>query len=158
MKTLIAYTTKHGATKNTAHYIMELLGHDSIDIFNLHKKRPNIDEYERIILGASVHAGKIQGRMKRFIRRNKNILTKKELGLYLCCMHTGETAQNQFDDNYPEFLRQHAKACAIVGGSFNLDAMNIMERAIVKKVANIDNSVNRIDKDKIEQFVDKINK
>lgn len=94
--------------------------------------------------------------MKRFLHRNKKTLAEKEIGLYLCCMHTGETAQKQFDDNYPEVLRQHAKATAIVGGSFDFEAMNMMERAIVKKVANINESVNKIDKKEIEKFVEQL--
>lgn len=153
MKTLIAYTTQHGATKNTATYISELLEANSIEICDLRKNKPKLNEYDRIILGASIHAGKIQRRMKRFMHRNKKTLAEKEIGLYLCCMHTGDTAQKQFDDNYPEDLRQHAKATAIVGGSFDFEAMNMMERAIVKKVANINESVNKLDKEKIEQFV-----
>lgn len=157
IKTLIAYTTKHGTTRLTAGYIAEFLGNE-VEMCDIRKNRPNLDDYDRIIIGASIHASKIQKRMKRFLRKNKDTLLKKELGLYLCCMYTGETAQTQFIENYPEELRNHAKSSAIVGGAFDFEEMNIMERAIVKKVANIETSVNKIDRNEIKQFVTQLEK
>ena len=71
-------------------------------------------------------------------------------------MEEGETAQKQFDEAYPAELRDHATASGFFGGAFNFERMNFLEKAIVKKVAKVSESVSKIRDDNILQFASKI--
>lgn len=64
-----------------------------------------------------------------------------------------EEAENQFKSAYPEILRNHAISSKVMGGEFRFDKMNFFERAIVKKIAGISESVSKIDEAKIQEFV-----
>ena len=97
----------------------------------------------------------MQKGIKKFCQKNFNMLLKKRLGLFLCCMEEGETAQKQFDEAYSEELRNHVAAAGLFGGEFDFNKMNFFERAIVKKVANISENVSKLKEETIHQFASK---
>jgi menaquinone-dependent protoporphyrinogen oxidase len=67
-------------------------------------------------------------------------------------MEEGEKAQVQFANAYPAELREHASATGLFGGEFNLDMMNFLEKAIVKKVAGVTDNVSKINEEQIKKF------
>ena len=151
MNTLIAFTTRHGCTEDAAHTLAELLGGD-VTLVNLKKNRkPDLSQYDTVILGGSIHVGKIQSQMRKFVEKNLETLMKKQVGLYVCCMEENQ-AQQQFDNAFPEELRKHAAAKSIFGGAFNFERMNFLERKIIQKIANVSESVFKIDDDEIKRF------
>ena len=136
-----------------------LKGHmeDGTEMFNLKKEKiKNLDHYDTIIIGGSIHAGKIQRRMKLFCEKNREQLLSKKLGLYLCCMEEGDTAHQQFDNAYSKELRQHAMATGLFGGEFDFDRMGALAKTIVKKVAKTNDSVSKLHLDRIEDFAAKM--
>lgn len=156
MKTIIIYMTSHGCAEKSAGVLKERLGSD-VDVCNLKKDTPpDLGIYDTVIIGGSIHAGRVQGKLKKFCAAQAEILEKKRLGLYLCCMETGEKAQKQFDDAYPEGLRKKAIACGLFGGEFNFDKMNFIEKVIVKKVANVTESVSHFHMQAVEDFAKKM--
>jgi menaquinone-dependent protoporphyrinogen oxidase len=156
VKTAIVYMTKHGCTEKAARILNEKLAGE-VKAFDLKSDgEPDLSAYDTVIIGGSIHAGKIQGRLKNFMEMRREELLTKRLGLYLCCMFEGETAQKQFEEAYPPELRDHASAAGLFGGEFDFSKMNFFERKIVKKVANIDESVSRINSGAIEEFADEI--
>jgi menaquinone-dependent protoporphyrinogen oxidase len=158
MKTLIAYSTTHGCTEKTAQKLKEHLGKE-VDLVNLKKNpKPIVGNYDRIIIGGSIHAGRIQKRITEFCRENLTILQEKELGLYICCMEEGEKASIQFADAYPEVLRRKAKVTACFGGEFDFDKMSLFQRLIVKKVAKIEHSTSKVDYEAIQNFSKKMDR
>jgi menaquinone-dependent protoporphyrinogen oxidase len=155
MSTLIAYMTRHGCAEKAAE-LLEGKMNDDVAIINLKKdSKPDLSKFDTIIIGGSIHAGQIQNRIKKFCQKNLNTLLKKRLGLFLCCMEEGETAQKQFEDAYSEELRNHAAAKGLFGGEFDLNRMNFFERAIVKKAANISENVSKLNEAAIYQFASK---
>ncbi len=128
-----------------------------VSLINLKKDRnPDIACYDTIIVGGSIHAGKIQKDIRRFCESNSYTLLQKSLGLYICHMQEGETAQREFDDAYPEELRAHAVATGLFGGEFDFEKMNFIERTIVHKIAKIEDSVSRIDVEAVRAFVEEV--
>jgi menaquinone-dependent protoporphyrinogen oxidase len=157
MSTLIFYATRHGCTEKAAEILKSKLD-DDVTIINLKKnKKPDLSVFDTIIIGGSIHAGQMQGNLKKFCLKNLDSLMKKPLGLFLCCMEEGEKAQQQFDEAYPQELRNHASATGLFGGAFDFDRMNFFERAIVKKVAKIDTSVSNIKEENIQLFAAHLN-
>jgi menaquinone-dependent protoporphyrinogen oxidase len=153
MRTAIVYASKHGTTEKMAQMIQKDLGEDKAQLFNLKEER-NIDlnQFEQIIIGGSIHAGQIQKRIKDFCEHNTVDLLQKRLGLFLCCMDE-KRAEEQFNNAYPETLRSHAISKKVLGGEFLFEKMNFFERAIVKKIAKVNESQHNIDEEKVREFV-----
>lgn len=156
MSTLIAYCTKHGCTEESAHALQQQLTGD-VTLVNLKKNgNPELEPFDTVIIGGSIHMGKIQSRVRKFIEKNLGELLKKSVGLYVSCMEENN-AQQQFDNAFPDELRRHATAQGIFGGAFNFERMNFLERKIVQKVAGATESVFKIDADEIQRFSEAMN-
>ncbi len=155
MSTLIAYMSRHGCTEKAANILSDNID-DETTLVDL-DKMINVDFslFDAVIIGGSIHAGKIQNKVKSFCIDNKSELLKKELGLYLCCFEDGEKAQKQFDSSFIQILRNKSKVIGIFGGEFDFNQMNYMERLIVKKIAKITRSVSRFNKGRVLEFASK---
>lgn len=158
MKTLIVFSTTHGCTAKAAAKLKEHLG-DNTTLINLKEQsNPGLKDFDRVIVGGSIHAGQIQKRVKEFCNKNLNELITKEIGLFICCMEDGETAQKQLLGNYPEELIKNAKATAYFGGEFDFDKMNFFQKMIVKKIAHVDHSTSKMDYEAVRKFSKKMDK
>lgn len=158
MKTLIAYCTTHGCTETVAHELKQLLGQDVV-LCNLKRnKAPELTSFDRVIVGGSIHAGKIQKKIKAFCQQHSTSLKNKELGLFICCMDEGEEAQIHLKNAYSEELLEHAKATACLGGEFNFEKMNFLEKFIVRKVTKVNHSTSKMDKQAIQKFSNRMDR
>ncbi len=158
MKTLIIFMSTHGCTEKV---VNELAGKltGEITIKNLKEdNNPDFQEYERVVIGGSIHAGQIQRKVREFCEINVEKLGQKEIGLFICCMYEGEQAHQQLNNAFPEKLHQYAKTEAILGGEFNFEKMRFFEKLIVKKVAKTDHTVSKVNHDAIEHFAKKLDK
>ncbi|HLO89949.1 MAG: flavodoxin domain-containing protein [Chloroflexota bacterium] len=155
MKSVIIYSTKHGTTKKVAEMISQM-AKEKPELINLKKvKDINLDDYDSIIIGGSIHAGNVQTRIKRFCHDHMLELSTKPLGLFLSCMEE-DKAQEQFDNAYPESLRKAAVSTKLTGGEILLDKMNFLERYIVKKVGKMTETVSNIKEDKVKELVNEM--
>ncbi|MBN2415961.1 flavodoxin [bacterium] len=156
MSTLILYATKHGCTERCAHKIGEHLP-GGAEIRPLKQVNPAIlDKYDTVVLGGSIHAGRVQGAVKKFAARHSAALREKKLGLFICCMEEGEKAQQQLESSFPPDLLKHAVVSSWLGGAFTFERMNPLERAIIKKISGTDRNVEKIDEQKIAAFARRI--
>ncbi|OFX82297.1 MAG: hypothetical protein A2W99_09600 [Bacteroidetes bacterium GWF2_33_16] len=157
MKTAIIYATKHGCTEKCSYTLANELTKDPLLVNLETMKDIDFTQFDLLLLGGSIHAGMINKNLKKFIDKNLNQLIKKKVGLFLCCMEEGEKAQEQFNNAFPEELRNVAKAKGLFGGAFDFEKMNFFEKAIIKKIANIEESVSKIDYKSISSFASEIN-
>lgn len=156
MHTLIVYATKHGCTENCAEILARQLGRE-VKTVNLKKNRlPDLSGFDTIIVGGSIHAGRIQGIIKRFCQNYRDRLMEKRLGLFLCCMEEGDKAQAQFDLAFPDDLKAHAAAKGLLGGVIDFQKMNWLEKAIMKKIAKTDQNIMNIKETEISRFAQSI--
>jgi menaquinone-dependent protoporphyrinogen oxidase len=154
MKTGIIYISKHGTTEKVARSIANQLASDELQLINLRKdKIKDLEKYDRIIIGGSIHVGNVNGKTKKFCETHKDILMNKSLGLFLCCMEKGEKAHEQFAHAFSEDLRAHSLSNGLMGGEFNFDKMNFFEKAIIKKISGNTESVSEINYKAIDEFV-----
>ena len=157
MNSVVLYATRHGCAEEAARQLQNKIN-GSVQLVNVKKDSiPDLSGFDTVIIGGSIHAGRIQSRIKKFCNKNIDLLKQKRLGLYLCCMEEGETAQKQFDEAYPDELRNYAEALGLFGGAFDFEKMNVAERLIVKKVAKISESVFRLNEENILRFATIIN-
>ena len=152
MNTAIVYISRHGSAEKSANLLKEKVNGEVILVNLKYDKIPNLEPFETIIIGGSIHMGRIQEKVKKFCSRFERTLLQKHLGLYLCCMKKGEEAQQQFIDAFPETLRQHAEVKGIFGGEFLFEKMNFLERMIIKKSTGVKESISSIDNRIIDRF------
>ncbi|MDR2009682.1 MAG: flavodoxin domain-containing protein [Bacteroidales bacterium] len=159
MNTAIIYISRYGTTKKVAEKISEYLKNDKIKLIDIDLERsPDISQYDKIILGAGVYAGKISRKIYNFAEKNIEKIILKPLGLYICGMETDEQKLNdELEKAYPPELSKHAKTISCLGGEFRFDKMNFFEKAIIKKIAKTDKNISRIDENAISKFAEKMN-
>jgi len=156
MTYLVIYMSRHGTTAKVAAEVKEKLGSEKTTLVDLEKDQvPSLDEFDTIVIGGSVHAGTIQQELMTFCIRHKTELLKKRLGLFMCFMNN-DLSDLEFEDSFPIDLRRHATAKGFVGGEFLIEKMTGLEKASVKEVKGIDDSVYRLDKKAIQKFIEDI--
>lgn len=158
MKTIIIYTTNHGCTEKAVVELSQKLYGDVLRVDLRDNPSPSIAEFDRVIIGGSIHAGKIQKVVRDYCTSNLDRIQQKEVGLFICCMYEPEIAREEIKNAFPEELHQMAKTEAIFGGEFNFNKMNFMEKMLVKKIANVHESVSKIDHASIEKFASRMEK
>jgi menaquinone-dependent protoporphyrinogen oxidase len=157
MKTLIIYSSRHGTTEKIAVLISEKLESLEVTLINLKfKAKIELHNFDRVIIGGSIHMGQIQKSIKDFINKYQHELLQKQLGLFICCMNE-EKAEEEFRLAFPEKLRNHALATGIMGGELLLEKMNFLERFIVKTVSGQKETASKINFPAIDKFAEAIN-
>jgi len=156
MKTAIIYASSHGTTEKIARQIQDGLGADSTRLINLKETRTvDLSLFDTLIIGGSIHAGQMQGRVKTFCKKNMVDLLQKRVGLFMVGMNEPEF-ETEFNNAFPELLRNHAITSKCVGGEFLFEKMNFFEKLIVKKVSGITENISKINEDKIAELVSEV--
>ena len=155
--TAILYMSKHGTTHKIALLIKELLVEEDITLINLDKQTTrNLNQCTRIIVGGSIHIGRIQKKIQLFCLQNQAVLKSKPLGLFLCCMYEGDKATEQFNNAFPEEIRAAAKSKALMGYELYFDRMSLIDRTITKKITGYSEFRSQINHNELNRFVDEM--
>jgi menaquinone-dependent protoporphyrinogen oxidase len=153
MKTLIVYATKTGFVTECVEKLSgQLTG--EVDKINLTGRPPAIDpgRYDRIIIGGSIRAGKIQKVVRKFCAVHTPLLVTKRLGLFIVCLEPPEKAGHYIDESYPRSLVVHSKAKGCFGGAAYYERMSPLERFIIKKISGMDKSFSKPNDPGIRDF------
>jgi menaquinone-dependent protoporphyrinogen oxidase len=154
MKTLILFASSHGTTEKVARIIEKKIGEEYSQVINL-KKNPgtNLNSFDRIIIGGSIHAGSMQGSVKTFCNKHLEILLQKKVALFMCGLNKPEL-ENEFANAFPSSLRDHASTYKFIGGEYIFDRMNFIEKFLIKKIAGVKESESHLNYEKIDELVD----
>lgn len=156
MKTAIIYSSKYGTTEKVAYLIGKQLSADEVDYISLKDdKLPDIEEYDKIIIGTSIYAGNTTKEMRAFCFNNRELLQNKKLGLYICCM-IKKQEDSQLDKAYPPYVSKFAIAKEALGGEMLFDKMNFFERFLCRKIMKVNSSVSALNHDAITAFSQKM--
>lgn len=112
---------------------------------------PDLSSFQTILIGGSIHTGHIQKKISEFCSDHQAILVTKRVGLFICAMETHEVKE-EFNNAFPVWLRNHATAHGYFGGELLLDKMNFFEKAMVKGIYGIKESVHEVNQDAIHSF------
>ena len=155
--TAIVYMSKHGTTQKVALLIKMRLEEENTIIIDLNEQKTiDLSQYERVIIGGSIHMGRIQKEIKAFCLKNMETLKWKELGLFLCCMHDGMEAVEQFNFAFPSELRAAAKSKAMVGYELHYDRMNFLDKAMTKRITGTAEFRSHINQEEVNRFVNEL--
>ncbi|HAQ07161.1 MAG TPA: flavodoxin [Bacillus bacterium] len=158
MKSLIVFCSKHGTTAKAAHMLRKQIDGDVI-VVNLQKTQlhSDLEIFDSVIIGGSIHAGNIQGKVKKFMKDHQEVLLTKNIGLFLCCMKEGKEASEQFESVFPRELRESAIAQGIFGGELIVSKMNFLEKVLIKKVSGVTEDTSNLQMNSISQFAKTFN-
>jgi menaquinone-dependent protoporphyrinogen oxidase len=100
-KILIAYSTWAGATHEVANEIGKVFQSCSFDVEVIAtNESKNIDIYDAVLLGTSIHAGQPVNSFRQFIKQNIDVLIKKPTALFVVCANM----MNDSEENREETL------------------------------------------------------
>lgn len=154
MKTLILYATKYGAAKEIAQKIANNM--EGATLHNLKEKNfPNLDTFDCIILGSSLYAGSVRKEFKAFVAENVGLLNQKKLGVFFSGMGS-DSVDKIFNDNSPLHSLEKLVAKDNLGGVYDPQKVNKMERFIYKMATKQSEYQSTIDDAKITAFVHKM--
>lgn len=152
MKTIICYMSSHGCSEKVGRMLQSRLPGETVLVDLKRTPAPDLSPYATVIVGGSIHAGRIQKGVQTFCERNAAVLKEKRLGLFLCCMEEGEKARRQLEMAYPETLRSQAVTTACLGGEFNFERMNFAQRFLIRKISKVSQTVSKLDETAIAAF------
>ena len=137
MKTLIAYSTTLGCTEQCASKLKDDIG-DDVEMVRISSRgRYNLEQYDTIIVGGSIHEGLIQRSVHKFCEINLEVLLKKQVGLFVCCMDPEANEKELISQAFPDVLIDHALASGFFGGELNIKKMNLLQKIMTRKAARL---------------------
>lgn len=137
MKTLIAYSTTLGCTEQCASKLKDDLG-EGVEMVRISsRRRYNLKQYDTIIVGGSIHEGMIQRSVHKFCESNLEVLLKKQVGLFVCCMDPDADEKELIKRAFPEPLVENALASGFFGGELNIKKMNLLQKIMTRKAARL---------------------
>jgi menaquinone-dependent protoporphyrinogen oxidase len=155
MKTLIAYSTTLGCTEQCASKLKDDLV-DDVDMVRISQRRKyNLEQYDTIIVGGSIHEGMIQRSVYKFCEKNLEVLLQKQVGLFVCCIDPNADEQRLIDKAFPAELKKNALASGFFGGELNIKKMNLLQKIMTRKAARLKKDP-EIDFQKILAFANEI--
>lgn len=156
MNALIVYMSHHGTTERVVTTLKRHFGYNNSTSLNLKNGfNADISIYDTIIIGGSIHAGKIQKGIRKFCAEYQEQLLTKKLGLFICHMDQDDP-EKEFEDAFPEVLREHAEATGLFGGELLFEKMNFAEKFIIRRITGETKTVSRINHQAINQFIEEI--
>lgn len=136
MNTLIIYASKHGTAEKCAAKLSEKLT-GKVELHNIKGSMiEDFTQYDKVIIGGSMYAGKIQKEISEFCSKNLSMLKDKKIGLFICCMVKNST-ESQINSSFPQELLNSTVVKESFGGEFRFKEMSLMEKAITKVVSKM---------------------
>ena len=133
MKSLVAYASKTGTTRECAEALAKLL--PECDLCDLNREKPDPNPYDIVVVGSCVRAGALQPAMREYLENCEPILLKKTLGVYICCV-SDSSADKYIQSGISPTLLAHSETAAF-GGKLDPSAAKGFDRLILKTLAKL---------------------
>lgn len=162
MKIGIFYATKTGTTEKCAKILQEKILSDKkesvkeVSLIRLGKAPDNLENYDVVIVGASVRMGAIHSKALKFLKKNSTTLLSKKTGIFIC-NGVEEATSNIISRNFLPDMLNHSFAVSSFGGELDLEKQHGFDRFVVSQLKK-DTSMKQpmiLDKE-IQQFADKV--
>jgi menaquinone-dependent protoporphyrinogen oxidase len=83
MKVLVAYASRHGATRGIAERIARTLGRNGLDVtLRSVEEAGAVDTYDAFVIGSAAYMGRWLNEATQFVRRNRVLLASRPVWLF----------------------------------------------------------------------------
>ncbi len=101
-RTLVAFVSKGGATKEASEIITTVLKEKyelTVDLIDLKKTSPNLEEYNNIVIGAGVRVGKVYDKALKFLKQD---FGDRKVAFFVCCGDAGDS--DKYDEACTKYI------------------------------------------------------
>ncbi len=138
---ILLYSTKDGHTLDICNRLKPIIeSHDhqvvlkDLDVFN-----ENLEEFDSIIIGASIHYGKHHRRVYDFIKKNQKILEARPNAFFSVNVVARKPEKNKPDTNpyLKKFLRQISwkpQELAVFAGKIDYQRYRFLDRQMIRMI------------------------
>ena len=142
-KIIIIYSTTDGHTREICSRLLEIIENNNNNEATLvaieDAGRFDLNEYSKIVVGASIRYGRHNKKVYEFIEKNKHILNKKPAAFFSVNVVARKPDKNQPETNpyLKKFLSQIAwkpKMLAVFAGKIDYQKYNTLDRLIIRLI------------------------
>jgi menaquinone-dependent protoporphyrinogen IX oxidase len=169
---LIVFATKRGTTNDVAISIAHKLNMPvhlfdcknktlrckSGNEFQLLHNKPNLDEYDLVIIGTPMYMGAPLRAVKQFCEHNKASLVSHDLVFFTCGVGTEQEDSQYLQAHIPQSLFEKSILYKHLGGEIREDKMNALERLAMKEYVKNNGPIKGIDHLAIDELCTALNR
>lgn len=133
MKVLIIYSTKGGVSRQCAEMLADkLYSSMEVSLYDIKNDPPSPEGFDVAVIGGSIRMGRLNKKLKSYIRDNADLLSHMNTAIYLCCGFT-----ESFDDYVTIQIPKSVTASLGIhcfGGELKPEKLRGLDKLIVKMV------------------------
>ena len=133
MKIAIVYSTRGGTTRECAELLGKELDNFDVELFELGKSQPEIDNFDMCIVGFPIRMGKAEKKARNYIKANCKKLMQTRAAYFMCCGFV-DCFEEYAEKCLPSELSKAAVTVGCLGGSLDWTRFKGFDRMIVKAV------------------------
>jgi menaquinone-dependent protoporphyrinogen oxidase len=157
MKVFIGFRSKYGTTEACARALAERIKAETALADLRIRHTPDVHAFDVVLIGGSIYGGRIQREVTSFCERRGELLLKRKVGLFICCLSQGEHAREQLQAAFPEWLAAHAFARSVFGGELRYDKLTLLDKLLVRGLPRPPHGVSLLDTDAVAAMADLVN-
>ena len=140
---LVLYGTGEGQTETVATHVRDELigrGHEATTV-DASEISPEfaIDDFDAIIVGASIHVGKHQPSVRAFVTTNRDTLATKPTAFFQVSMASadegGEAKAAGYVEEFVDATGWHPDRIGLFGGALRYSKYGFVKRLVMKRIA-----------------------
>lgn len=140
-KVLICYGTRYGSAGEIAENIGEILRNRgaTVEVVNLKKEKvKNLEKFDVVIIGSGIQMGKWTKEPLKFLKKNRETLSRKKIALYVSCMSAAEQEKctqariDYLDTVIASFPEIEPVSMGLFGGLLDPSRGNFMTKKIMQ--------------------------
>jgi menaquinone-dependent protoporphyrinogen oxidase len=139
MKVLIPYGTTEGQTARIAEYLADVVrdhGHEAYAVDIKGSSNPEPDDYDAVIVGASIHMGKHEDYVRDFVRENRDALERLPSAFFSVSLAAHDDIE-EAESYIEEFVQQTGWRPGMVGlfgGALLYTQYGFIKRYVMKQI------------------------
>ncbi len=86
MKVLIVYASRNGTAKQAAEMLASKMSHRiDVALYDINDAPPSPKGFDVTVVGGSIRFGKLDKKLKKYIKENKQLLSEGQSAAFICC-------------------------------------------------------------------------
>jgi menaquinone-dependent protoporphyrinogen oxidase len=140
LRVLIPYGTNEGLTAKISEFVADVIrghGHEATVVDIKGSKAPKPDDYDAVIVGASIHMGKHENYVLDFVRENRDALERLPSAFFSVSMAAHDDIE-EAEGYIEEFAREtgwRPARVGLFGGALLYTHYGFIKRHLMKKIA-----------------------